>query len=64
MYSLFFLYHNRSDRPDDHYSALAQGYLDDYRTLKAKLALTIDRNDNGKVDEGERQTSRFVRFER
>jgi hypothetical protein len=63
-YSLHLLYTNRSDRPDDHYAVVAQGYLDDYRSLKAKIATSIDRNDNGKLDEGERQTSRTVYFER
>jgi hypothetical protein len=63
-YALYVLYSNRSDRPDDHYAILASDYLEKYKALKSKVAVTIDRDDDGKQDDGERQTSRTVYFER
>lgn len=62
--SLSIIYSNQSDRDNDHYRTLATDYLSQYKSLKAKVAITIDRNDNGVVDEGETVKSSVVYFER
>lgn len=62
--ALSIIYSNQSDRDNDHYRILASDYLSQYKSLKAKIAITIDRNDNGVVDDGEKVKSSVVYFER
>ncbi len=58
------IYFNQSDRPEDNYHALYLDFLGSYRSLKAKIAITIDRNGDGIADAGEKVVSRVVYFER
>lgn len=62
--ALYFIYYNASDRPDDHQRIVAQDHLETYKILKAQIPLTVDTNDNGKEDSGEKQVSRSVSFVR
>lgn len=62
--ALSLIYADQSDRPDDHQAILAQDARASYKSLKAKIAITVDSNDNGRADTGERRTSRVVYFER
>ncbi|MFW7381478.1 MAG: hypothetical protein ACOH5I_21900 [Oligoflexus sp.] len=58
------IFNSVSDREDDKYSILSQSYHEQYRALKSRLMITIDRNDNGKEDTGEKSSQSVVRFSR
>lgn len=62
--SLSYIYSNQSDREDDHYQAQSQAYMQRYVSLKQKLGILVDVNDNGVADKGEKVTSGVVYFER
>lgn len=62
--SLSYIYSNQSDRDDDHYAALSQAYMVRYSSLRQKLGILIDANDNGKADDGVKVKSGVVYLER
>lgn len=62
--SLSNVYANQSDRQDDHYMTLSKTYLGSYYSLKPKLGIHIDANDNGKPDDEEKTRPGVTYLER